>query len=117
MIIIIKMCDYIYEDGPRKGLKCNVEHCEFHNHVVFSNKSVKDYLYHGSQHYKDIVDWIRSHPENIKDDCPLTQDMYGCGSNDSSSFILLNYLLSIENDKSCIIGYEGGKWYNKEYMK
>lgn len=50
------MCDYIYEDGPRKGLQCNVEDCEFHNHVIFSNKSVKGYLYHGSQHYKDIVD-------------------------------------------------------------
>lgn len=33
------MCDYIYEDGPRKGLKYNIEHCEFHNHVIFSNKS------------------------------------------------------------------------------
>lgn len=25
------------------------------------------------------------------------------------------YLLSIENDRSCIIDYEGGKWYNQEY--
>ncbi len=111
------MCDYIYKDGPRKELQCNIDHCEFHNHVIFSNKSVKDYIFHGSQYYHEIVQWIREHPENIIDDSPLTQDMYGCCTNNSSSFIILHYLLSLENDTSCIIDYEGGKWDNKEYIE
>jgi len=106
------MCDYMH----RIGTKCNktaiTSRCEFHSHVIFNNRNLKEVLKNGlGDDYDEIVEWIRDHPENIKDHSPIEQDKYGCGTDYSSVFIILTYLNSLDNDNDpCIISDEEGKW-------
>jgi len=106
------MCDYIYPDDTLCNEKTISSRCEFHNHVIFNTRNIKDILKNGlGDDYDEIVDWIRDHPENIVDRSPIEQDQYRCGTNYFSTFIILTYLQSLDKDGiPCIIPYEGGKW-------
>jgi hypothetical protein len=106
------MCDYIYPDNTQCNEQPISSRCKFHNHIIFNNRNIKEILKNGlGDDYDEIVDWIRFHPENIEDGSPIEQDYYGCGTNYSSTFIILTYLQSLDKDgKPCIIPYEGGKW-------
>lgn len=107
------MCDYIYPDNTRCNEFTISSRCEFHDHVIFNTMNVKEILKNGlGDNYDKIVDWIREHPENIKDGSPIEQDYYGCATNYSGPFIVLTYIQSLESE-SCIIPYPGGKWLDK----
>jgi len=106
------MCDYIHSNNSKCNKQTTTSLCEFHDHVIFHKKSLKEILKNGlNDRYDKIVDWIREHPENIKDRSPIEQDQYGCGTHYSSEFIILTYLNSLDKDNDpCIISYEEGKW-------
>jgi len=104
------MCDYVHSDNTQCNEPPISSRCEFHNHVIFNIRNVKDILVNGlGNDYDEIVDWIRNHPKNIEDGSPIEQDYYGCSTNYPSTFIIITYLQSLDSTPF-IIPYKEGKW-------
>lgn len=55
------MCDYIYPDNTQCNEQTISSRCEFHNHVIFNNRNIKEILKNGlGDDYDKIVNWIPS---------------------------------------------------------
>lgn len=105
-------------NGKLCGKLSNDVKCEFHRHMIFEPKNLKNILKNGlGDDYEEIVDWIREHPQNIEEDNMLYQDYYGCGTNYSSACIVLHYLLSHDkHGMNCIYPDEKGTEMYKQYL-
>jgi hypothetical protein len=72
--------------------------CQFHTHLIFLYENDEKQLW---DHIKDIVHWIKTHPNHIYDE-------YDFDVNSTDITIMHCYLKSLSNDDRFIYAYEEG---------